>query len=227
MAWHASQLGDRELKESRTLPKIVSDSGRKDEEVWKRNGSEKASSERGVEIGCGTQRAYVHGSGDELLYSSPTALGSVSFSGRRHDTKPHSAGRILSNRIPPQPTHSQTKLPKNIQGHEFSHTITHRIQSTLVWHHVIGKQALCDTHSAEMSVIYSHFHNATKTLLIKNTTTTHMYSLAKKHLSSLSYHYAGSWFLRWVPQSRSISTNKHIIATRAVAIDYLNNQIKM
>lgn len=53
MAWSASQLGDRVERE--TQLKIVSDRGKKDEEVWKQNGSKNASRERrGVEIGCGT-----------------------------------------------------------------------------------------------------------------------------------------------------------------------------
>lgn len=58
-----------ELKESGTQPKIVSDRDGNDGEVWKRKGSEKASGKRrGVEIGCGVQRAYVPGSEDELFY---------------------------------------------------------------------------------------------------------------------------------------------------------------
>ncbi len=125
MVWSASQLGDRELKASGTQPKIESDRGRKDGEVWKRKGGEKASGgRRGVEIGCGARRAYVPGSGDELLYFSPTALGSVSISGRWHDTKPHSAGSIRSNHIPPQPALSTDSTKTNKQKN-FSHTHTH------------------------------------------------------------------------------------------------------
>lgn len=131
MAWSASQLGDRELKASGTSPKIVSDRGRRDGEVWKQKGGEEASGgRRGVEIGCGARRAYVPGSGDELLYFSPTALGSVSISGRWRDTKPHSAGSIRSNHIPLQPALSTDSTKTNKQKNYLTHTNTHRTMTS-------------------------------------------------------------------------------------------------
>lgn len=67
------------------------------------------------EIGSGARCAYVPGSGDELLYFSPTALGSVSISGRWRDTKTRSAGSIRSNHIPLQRALSTDCMKTNLE----------------------------------------------------------------------------------------------------------------
>lgn len=159
MAWSASQLGDRVERE--TQLKIVSDRGKKDEEVWKQNGSENASRERrGVEIGCGTQHAYFPRSGGEPLFSSPTALGSVSFSGCWRDTKPYSPGSIHSNHIPLQlglssgstKTTLRTPPPKNTRPGMLTHNCTQNRSMTCsrTGECAIDRQACWGTPSADI-----------------------------------------------------------------------------
>lgn len=68
----------------------------------KRKGRRRVVGNKGWKLAAGYGVHYVPWCGDKLLYFSPTALGSVSISGRWRDTKPHSVGSIRSNHIPLQ-----------------------------------------------------------------------------------------------------------------------------
>lgn len=84
-------------------------------ERCEREARRRAAGNKGWKLAAGHSVHYVPGSGEELLYFSPTALGSVSISGRWRDTKPHSSGSIRSNHIPLQSALSTDRTKTNTE----------------------------------------------------------------------------------------------------------------
>lgn len=210
MVWSISQRVDRVGKERDIAKDWVTAGGK----MKKRNGSERTNSARwGVEIGCRTQHAYVHKRRDELLYSNPAALGSLSFSRRWRDTKPHSAGSIHSNHIPSQPACSKnnphSKKNIKIQGHEFSHTITQ--DPECCWCNKMSKPETIWYRLQKFFLFFSvitslkHCRQQYAQTHCKDLSSSHALGKGECIISELSL--PNSWFLHPVLWSKSISTN--------------------
>lgn len=92
-------------------------------ERCKREARRRVVGNKGWKLAAGYSVHYVPWCGDELLYFSPTALGSMSISGCWRDTKPLSVGSIRSNHIPLQSARSTDSIKKT-QKKNPSHTNT-------------------------------------------------------------------------------------------------------
>lgn len=103
---------------------------------------------------------YVPGRGDELLYFSPTTLGSVSISRRWRDTKPHSAGSIRSNHIPPQSAHSADSTKTNREMHSVRPGAWHRCDPEYDTDRQAGRQAGTHTHAHTLRLTESSLTEA-------------------------------------------------------------------